>query len=215
VLAAALSAAVLWLQLIPSWLAFASLGVTLAAAGMTSNVRYGRIRLKRGNPGTGKLQLDINPTDRWTAFAGASKQFAKRRTLRQLARATQESEAIHQKRLRAEALFYDLVQKTSAAEMLTSPALGRQRDLIAALSIKDSLAKAELEARAHSIRTDVLEQLRNGTAIAQGKSDPGDGPAIIQQTQWLDLKLDGSMQNALDAVDGKVVYSELRITRPN
>jgi hypothetical protein len=167
VLAVALSAAILWLQLIPSWLAFASLGVTLAAAGMTSNVRYGRIGLKRGNPGTGKLLLGTNPTNRWTAIARASGSFAKQRKLRQLARATQASEAIHQKRLRAEALFYDLVQKTPVADMLTSPALARQRDLIAALSIKDSIAKAELEARAQSIRTEVLEQLRNGTAIAQ------------------------------------------------
>ncbi|NVN86945.1 MAG: hypothetical protein HXX15_12765 [Rhodopseudomonas sp.] len=214
-LAAALSAAVLWLQLIPSWLAFASLGVTLAAAGMMSDVRYGRIRLKRGNAGTGKLRLDTNPADRWTAFARVSEPFAKRRTLRQLARASQGSEAIHQKRLRAEALFYDLVQKTPAAEMLTSPALGRQRDLIATLSIRDSVAKAELEARADSIRTEVLGQLRNGTAIAQGKSHPGDERAIIQPAQWLDLELDGAMQNALGAVDGKVVYSELKITRQN
>jgi hypothetical protein len=215
VLAAALSAAVLWLQLIPSWLAFASLGVTLAAAGMTSNVRYGRIRLKRGNPGTAKLQLDTNPNDRWTAFARASESFAKQRTLRQLARATQAFEAIHRKRLRAEARFYDLVQKTPVVDMLTSPALTRQRDLIAALSIKDSLAKAELEARAQSIRTEVLEQLRNGTAIAQGKSHSDDERAMIQPAQWLNLELDQSLQNAVDVVDGKVVHSELKITQQN
>jgi hypothetical protein len=213
VLAAALSAAVLWLQLIPSWLAFACVGVTLAAAGMTADGRYGRIRLTRANPGTGKLRLNADPTDRWTIFARASEPVAKRRTLRQLARATQAAEAIHQKRLRAEALFYDLVQKAPAAEMLTSPALVRQRDLIAALSIKDSVAKAELEARAHSIRKNILDQLRSGTAIAHAKPCTGEEPAIIPATQWLDLELDRSMQNAIDAVDGKVIHSELKFTR--
>jgi hypothetical protein len=49
--AVAFSTTVLWQQLIPSWLAFASLGTTLVAVGITSDERFGRIRLKRRNAG--------------------------------------------------------------------------------------------------------------------------------------------------------------------
>lgn len=56
VLAVALSATVLWLQLIPSWLAFASLGITLAAAGMASDARYGRSKSNRTRPAAGRLR---------------------------------------------------------------------------------------------------------------------------------------------------------------
>jgi hypothetical protein len=83
-----------------------------------------------------------------------------------LARAAQKSDAIHEKRLRAEALFYDLAGRTPAAQMMTAPAIGTQRRLIEALSIEDSLAKAELDAHAHSIRTEILMQLRNGSGVA-------------------------------------------------
>jgi hypothetical protein len=144
-LAVAFSAAILWFQLIPSWLAFASLGVTLATAGMTSNARYNRVSLKRRSARTGKKRHDTTPTNRWTAFARASEPFTNWRIRR---RPAQTFEGIHQKRLRAEALFYDLVKTTPAAEMLTSPVLRRQRDLIAALSIEEFVAKAALEAHA-------------------------------------------------------------------
>jgi hypothetical protein len=149
------------------------------------------------------------------ALARASEPFTNWRTRRQLARAAHKFEGIHQKRLRAEALFLDLVEQTPAAEMLTSPVLRRQRDLIAALSIEDFVAKAALEARARSIRMDAVEQLRKGTAVAQGNSLSADEPAFIQPTQWLHLEPDQSLQNARDAVDGKMVHSELTITRRN
>jgi hypothetical protein len=101
-----------------------------------------------------------------TTFARTSGPFVKPQTLRQLARAAQKSDAIHEKRLRTEAHFYDLAGRTPAAQMMTAPAIGTQRRLIEALSIEDSIAKAELDAHAHSIRTEILMQLRNGSGVA-------------------------------------------------
>jgi hypothetical protein len=97
--------------------------------------------------------------------------------------------------------------------MLSSPALCRQRDLFAALSVEVSVAEVALEAHARSIRMEIMEQLRIGTDIANGKSHSAEKPAIIQPAQWLHLELDQSLQNALDVVDGNVVHLELKITR--
>jgi hypothetical protein len=89
-LAVALSATIFWFQLIPTWLAFASLGVTRASAGLASNVRYGRIRLDRRSAATDKKRRITPAIDRWTAFAIASEPFTNLRTLRQLARLAQK-----------------------------------------------------------------------------------------------------------------------------
>ncbi|WAB75924.1 hypothetical protein [Rhodopseudomonas palustris] len=206
---AAASTTLLILGVGPSWIAFANLGISLAAAGIAAHPRWTGPALTAAKPWFPRR--DRSRANRRATFVSIAAPLLPRPTIRRFKRVARQSDMIHRRRADAEARLRDFGDQISAASMKTSPTIRKLRDLIAVLSIQAVMADEAVKMLAHEIAASIQDQLQDGKTIARGRRQSDDRWIDISPDEWRKLRLDASLAIAHHHASGETAYSQLEL----
>ncbi|MFL9502631.1 hypothetical protein ACJMQP_21465 [Rhodopseudomonas palustris] len=147
---ASASTTLLILGVSPSWIAFANIGIGLAATGISARPKWTGTAMTEARPWFPRR--DRSRENRRAAFISIAAPLLPRRTIQRFEQVARQSDRVHRRRAEAEVRLRDFHDRITAASIKTSPAVRKLRDHIAVLSIEAVMADEAVQMLAREMR---------------------------------------------------------------